>query len=204
MINFYEKVETIRLYDPLAHTLGAAENGIFEYSYQDVVKLAGHSCPTVAGAYLMCLEGLKTLYKNDTPLRGGVRVRIKGKLGKEVFGVIASVATLITGAAGEGGFAGLGRDYCRKGLLSFDEQLEFDMTIERVDDGSSVGVIYDPSSVKPHPDMFYLMQKVLSKNADEKELVKFGRLWQDRVLRILCDVENRKNIITVIQMKNSC
>ena len=39
--------------DPLARFLGAAEDGVIEYTYADTVKLAGHSCPTVASAYLM-------------------------------------------------------------------------------------------------------------------------------------------------------
>mgnify|MGYP003492414693 FL=1 len=38
--------------DPLAELLGAAEGGRLEYTYADAVKLTGHSCPTVAGAWL--------------------------------------------------------------------------------------------------------------------------------------------------------
>ena len=54
----------------LASFLGAFEDGIIEYSYLDVVKSAGHSCPTVLGAYLMTLKGLEALYKDEIPKRG--------------------------------------------------------------------------------------------------------------------------------------
>lgn len=46
---FFDEVPAIVVTDPLAETLGAAEGGLIEYRYVDAVKLAGHSCPTVAG-----------------------------------------------------------------------------------------------------------------------------------------------------------
>ena len=59
---FYSEAPTIKLRDPLAQFLGAARHGVIEYRYTDVVRLSGHSCPTVAGAYLMALHGLRALY----------------------------------------------------------------------------------------------------------------------------------------------
>ncbi|HIP30419.1 MAG TPA: hypothetical protein EYG93_00230, partial [Sulfurospirillum arcachonense] len=56
---FYDEVETIKITDELSDVLGAFEDGNIEFSYLDVVKSAGHSCPTVAGAFLMLKEGLK-------------------------------------------------------------------------------------------------------------------------------------------------
>ena len=48
----------IRLREPLAETLGAftREGALLEYSFVDAVKLAGHSCPTVTGAFMCCQE----------------------------------------------------------------------------------------------------------------------------------------------------
>ena len=48
---FFDAVPHLRLRDPLAEFLGAIEDGVVEYTYVDAVKLAGHSCPTVASAY---------------------------------------------------------------------------------------------------------------------------------------------------------
>jgi len=49
--SFIDVVPKIKLYDPLAEFLGAIDDGIVEYIYFDAIKLAGHSCPTVASAY---------------------------------------------------------------------------------------------------------------------------------------------------------
>ncbi|MEZ5628204.1 MAG: hypothetical protein R3E34_11865 [Rhodocyclaceae bacterium] len=71
---FYDQVAPIRLRDPLAATLGAFDEGIYEIGYREVVKLAGHSCPTVAGAFLMARRGLQALYGEALPVRGQIRV----------------------------------------------------------------------------------------------------------------------------------
>ena len=46
--DFYEKAPVVRTRDPFAAMLGAARDGVLEYRYVDAVRLAGHSCPTVA------------------------------------------------------------------------------------------------------------------------------------------------------------
>ena len=50
------------------------DTGEIEFSYVDIVKSAGHSCGTVAGAYLIALEGLKALYGEELPQRGEIKV----------------------------------------------------------------------------------------------------------------------------------
>ena len=102
---FFEDVSKIVLRDPLADFLGAAEGGLVEYAYVDAVKLAGHSCPTVAGAYLLCLKALTRLYGGQPPERGAIRVDLRDGLAHGVTGVMANVMGLITGAAQDGGCA---------------------------------------------------------------------------------------------------
>ena len=91
----------------MVDALGAVEGGLIEYHYVDAVKLAGHSCPAVAGAWLMTRAALARLYPGETPRRGEIRVELRQALDEGVAGVIASVASLVTGAANEGGFNGL-------------------------------------------------------------------------------------------------
>jgi hypothetical protein len=64
-----KEVEPIRFREPFAETLGAfkQENAVLEYSFIDVVKMAGHACPTTAGAYLSCQQTLKKLYPDKIP-----------------------------------------------------------------------------------------------------------------------------------------
>lgn len=59
---FFDEAPRIVVRDPLADLLGAAEGGLLEYRYLDAVRLAGHSCPTVAGAWLMARAALRSLY----------------------------------------------------------------------------------------------------------------------------------------------
>ena len=71
---FFARVAPVTLRDPLAELLGAAEGGLIEYRFADAVRLAGHSCPTVAGAFLCARAGLRELYGQAVPERGGVEV----------------------------------------------------------------------------------------------------------------------------------
>ena len=73
---FFAAAPRITVRDPLARLLGAAEDGVFEYTYADTVKLAGHSCPTVASAYLMTRAAMRALYPDTLPERGGIRVEL--------------------------------------------------------------------------------------------------------------------------------
>ncbi|MDD4855103.1 MAG: hypothetical protein PHQ22_08860 [Sulfuricurvum sp.] len=188
---FFNDVAPIIVRDPLSEVLGAASNGLIDYTYRDVVKLAGHSCPTVAGAFLMVQEGLKSLYGNETPVRGEIKVLMKGKLGDGVVGVIANVASMITGATDVGGFHGLAGKFDRRQLLFYDADIEGEMAFERVDTGARVALSYNSSFVSGDGRMGELLPLIVSGRADGAARELFGMLWQDRVKRIL--IENRND-----------
>lgn len=68
---FFDAVPAIVVADALAaETLGAAVGGLIEYRYVDAAKLTGHSCPTVAGAWLMTRAALTRLNPGQMPRRG--------------------------------------------------------------------------------------------------------------------------------------
>lgn len=184
---FYDAVARITLYDPLAEFLGATDAGLIEYGYVDAVKFAGHSCPTVAGAYLMTLKSLARLYPDGLPQRGGVRVEFGTSQAEGVTGVIAAVAGLLTGAAGEGGFKGIGGWFVRRDLLAFAARNDCEVHFTRIDTGARVAVAYHPEIVPVPPEQQELMQKLHAGTASESERAAFGRLWQMRVKRILID-----------------
>jgi formylmethanofuran dehydrogenase subunit E len=184
---FFDAVARITLHDPLAELLGAADRGRIEYAYIDAVKLAGHSCPTVAGAYLMTLKALGRLYPEGTPERGGVRVEFSAPQADGVTGVIAAVAGLLTGAAGEGGFKGLAGRYSRRNLLLFAAGNAAEASFTRLDTGARVAVTYHPEVVPAPAELQALMPKLLAGAASDAEREEFGRLWQMRVKRILID-----------------
>jgi hypothetical protein len=178
---FYDEIEKIKITDELSDILGAFEDGIIEFSYLDVVKSAGHSCPTVAGAFLMLKEGLKQF---NSPKRGEINVYLKNEISEGTTGVVSNVIAQVTGATSKSGFHGLSGKYDRRGLMHFNADINSSMRL--VDrSGKVVDIDYDPNGLAPSPKMSPLMQKVLSQKATKDEKLEFKVLWQERVERIL-------------------
>jgi hypothetical protein len=187
--DYFHKIPSIPMSDPLSAFLGASPDGKLSYSYADAVNLAGHSCPTVAGAYLMTLHALKHLYKDELPVRGQIAVDLREPINSGVTGVIANVVSLITGAAGAGGFKGIGGQFQRCNLLNFDCTIESELRFRRLDTGASIGVDFDASSILPDEKMGAYLQTLLQGQGDEETRLQFGTLWQERVERIMTSKE---------------
>lgn len=185
--DFFNDVPVISLREPLAVFLGASTNGEITYNYVDAVKLAGHSCPTVAAAYLMVREGLRYLYGDELPERGGIEVHMRDERETGTTGVTAAVATLLTGAASETGFAGIGEKqrFGRRNLLQFDADIDGVLALRRRDTRRGVVLDFNAAHVPPDPEMRTLFPGAVAGRADENEQRRFAMLWQDRVARIL-------------------
>jgi len=195
---FYDAVAPIVVADPLAALLGAAEDGRIEYRYVDAVKLAGHSCPTVAGAWLMTRKALAYLYANDVPQRGGVRVELRAAVGDGVTGVIASVIGLVTGAAAEGGFKGLAGRFGRQNLLRFGLPMTGEVRFTRLDTGASIELAHQPQAVPRPPGLTELMRGALAPDADAATRAAFGEAWQAWVRSLLLEHADDPALIVVI------
>ena len=195
--SFFNTVPTIKVQDPLSNILGAFENGIYEFNFLEIVKSAGHSCPTVAGAYLITLQALKALYGDEMIVRGNISVEFKEDLEDGVAGVISNVVSQITGATNKSGFKGLGGKFARHSLMNFNSNISSSARFTRVDTQKSVDVYYDPSSVAPDANMGALMQKIMSGASSDEEFKEFGYLWQDRVKRIFENIENVTKVVEV-------
>jgi hypothetical protein len=185
--SFFSEVPTIVLRDRLAEFLGAADGGLIEYHYADVVKLAGHSCPTVAGAYLMTRRVLNALYGDDMPERGDIRVDFRESQELGVVGVTASVISVLTGAAGMGGFKGIAGNFSRRDLMCFDTDILGEVCFTRRDTGESLSAELHLSHIPPDPRMGPLLQRLLAGERDGVVAEVFATLWQDRVRQILVD-----------------
>ncbi len=195
---FFDQVPPLRLRDRLAQLLGASDDGIIEYRYTDAVRLAGHSCPTVAGAWLSVRAGLAALYPGDElPERGGISVFLPEAEDAGVTGVIGQVLTLVTGAAAANGFHGLAGDHRRNGLLHYDAHEVDGVRLRRNDTGDTVEVQYNPRTVAADPQQMPLMGAVLNGLADATRTRRFGELWQDRVRRLLLDHADDPAVIRV-------
>ncbi len=181
--DFFARMPSIAMRDPLAEFLGAG-SGALEYSFADAVKLTGHSCPTVAGAYLATAAALARLYPDATPERGAIRVEVRERLEDGVAGVVGSVAGLVTGAAGEGGFKGIAGRFERRGRLVFGAPIEADLRFTRLDTGESVEVDL-PRAAAMTPELMDALRRALSPQATPEERAAFGRGWQARVAQML-------------------
>ena len=196
---FFEQAPSIRLYDPLAQFLGATPTGIMEYRYADAVRLCGHSCPTVASAWLMGIKALHALYPDGAiPERGGVEVLMGGARDEGTVGVVASVLQLITGAAPDPGFGGIGMAgrFGRRNLLSFGGG-DAQAVLRRRDNGQAVKVSFNGSIVPFAPEMRDIMPQAVAGMASPEELQRFGELWQARVEAILTREADNPEMIVV-------
>jgi hypothetical protein len=194
---FYDEAPTVTLFDPLSDILGSFDEGMVKFKYIHVVKAAGHSCPTVSGAYLMCIKALEALYPDSTPVRGEIDVSFQEDLEDGVAGVIANVITQITGATDKSGFKGLGGKFARHSLMHFNADIKSSARFMRTDTKEAVDVFYDPSCVPAHPDQMPLMQKIMQGAASKDEKKRFGELWQMRVEKILCHSDDFDTLIRV-------
>lgn len=184
--DFFASAPVIRMHDPLAEFLGAAKDGVIEYRYADAVRLAGHSCPTVASAFLMTRAALAALYGEQIPVRGEIRVDLAEAQDAGVAGVIASIATLVTGATANTGFRGLAGQFNRRNKLFFNQPLrQGSLRFTRLDDETAVEVGADLSSVGGDPRMGELMSQCLAGEATPAQQQEFRMLWQERVRRLL-------------------
>jgi hypothetical protein len=194
---FFDQVPSIQLQDPLSDFLGAFEEGKMEIRYIECVKLAGHSCPTVAGAYLMALKGLETLYANELPQRGSIHVSMRDGEAEGVTGVICNVVSFIAGANGIGGFKGLNGNFSRNNLVSYNVPMNGEIKLTRLDTEESVTLSYNPSMIPADPMMQPLMGKAMQGLASSDEKKEFGRLWQARVEKILLSTDLWDKMITI-------
>ena len=193
-IDYFKNIKNIKLVDELSLFLGSSKDGIVEFTYEDIVKSAGHSCPTVAGAYICTQKALEYLYKDNIAKRGEIFVSFKNDVNEGTIGVISNVISQITGATLYTGFKGLNGNFKRHSLFEYNSNIPFDLRFKRTDTNDYIDVQYNPNSVLPNKDMQALMQKVMQNNANDDEKKLFGTLWQDRVRRIF---ENQNDVITL-------
>lgn len=183
-------VDPIRLRDPAAEALAVLEPGEpIVVTYEDIVKAAGHSCPTTAGAYRIAQAGLDALYPGDElPVRGEVDVLVGGPRDDPAYGVTARLLSYVTGAAGEDGFAGLAgghggrRDLLRYGAIGTDG-LAFEFT--RTDTDETVRVIYHVEDIPAGGPATGNLPKLINGTASDAEREAFAADWHGRVQAIL-------------------
>jgi hypothetical protein len=191
-LSFFDEIEEIIVYDDLTKFLGVNDDGIIKFSYTDIVKTAGHSCATVAGAYLTAREGLKALYKDDIPKRGEIKVEIKKSPRDDNAGVIGSVISTITGATDDLGFGGIPTGkYNRRDLLFFGANIEADVCFTRVDTQKKVCINYRPKKIV---NPMEILKSAIKPDAKKEDVESFGKRFQEMVKTVF---ENTDKVIEI-------
>ena len=189
---FFDKIEPIIVYDDLCKFLGVNEDGVLDFSYADIVKSAGHSCATVAGAYLMAQKGLKALYQDELPERGNIKVELQKAPREENTGVIASVISNITGSTSDFGFGGIPTGkYNRRDLLFFEADIEHDLCLTRLDTNEKVYVDYKPQKVV---NPMAILKSAIKPDATQEDIKSFPHRFQKMVETVF---ENANEVIEI-------
>jgi hypothetical protein len=200
--DFFDKVPRLRVHDPLAEALGCAELGIFEYSYADAVRLAGHSCPTVAASYWLTWLALEHLYPDDLPQRGGVKVEFRESEREGSTGVAAAIVQMLTGAAGDLGFKGVGGRFARVGLQRFGRDVPLSIRSTRLDNGAAVDAAADLTLPLPGPALRPRTRG--HESADLAAIAELGAQWQRRVKHMLIDHPRDPGVFIIREAERRC
>ena len=187
------EVEPIRIRDPVAEALAVLEPGEpFVITYEDVIKAAGHSCPTASGAFRIAQLGLDALYPDDLPVRSESEVLVPEPRDDATYGVMGRLISYVTGAAQEDGFGGLaGGHGDRRNLLTYNS-FETHNTIptfrfRRTDSDETVEVAYHVSDVPEGGPALNNLQFIIEGTANEGDRRAFAEAWRGRVQKVLSD-----------------
>ncbi|MFC6872761.1 hypothetical protein [Halobellus marinus] len=186
-------VEPIRIRDPVAEALAVLDPGDpFIVTYADVVKAAGHSCPTASGAYRIVQLDLDALYPDDLPVRSEVEVLAAGPRDDATYGVMGRLISFVTGAAQEDGFGGLAGGYGdRQNMLTFDafdpESADPTFRFRRTDTDEAVEVTYHVGDVPDGGPALGNLQQIIDGTASEDDRELFADVWHGRVQSVLSD-----------------
>jgi hypothetical protein len=186
-------VEPIRIRDPVAEALAVLNPGDpFVVTYEDVVKAAGHSCPTASGAYRIAQLGLDALYPDELPTRSDIGVFAAGPQADATYGVMGRLLSYVTGAAQEDGFGGLaGGHGNRQNMLTFDAfdpgSADPTFRFRRTDTDETVEVTYHVGDVPEGGPALGNLQQIIDGTASKEDRELFGEVWHSRVRAVLSD-----------------
>ena len=155
--------------------------------------MAGHSCATVAGAWLMAAHGLKALYGDTPPRRGEIRVELKHGVQEQHSGVVGMVLTNITGATRDDGFGGIPTGkFDRTGLLHYNAPIDTDVRFTRLDTQKSVGVKYRPGKIV---NPMKILKSAIGPEATPEDKAAFPHRFQEMVATVFA---HQDDVIEVI------
>lgn len=205
-------VPPILMRDPFLELLGQTEEPI-PYTYEEVVKLSGHSCGATAGAWTITKKALEALYPAETPVRGQILIHAPGAEDEWHVGVFGEVMTYITGAAPKTGFSGaeFGKGdtlYIRRNKMTYAEEPsntpppQMEWIFERADTGKKVSVKYNVMAVQPAATEEWTAMgvKMASGKATAEEAAEYVKYWNERAAFVFLNTD-KEGLFTVTALE---
>ena len=195
---YIAEVPPIMMIDPYFQIFGQSQDAI-PYYYDEAVKLAGHSCGAVTGAWTIARKALEVLYPNEEiPVRGQIAVEAPGAEDEWFVGVFGDVITFVTGASPHTGFIGaeFGKAndvFIRQNKMVYSleptNQLPpmREWIFTRLDTGKKVGIKFNLVIITPlpTPGRISMGKKMAAGEATAEEAADYIKYWNDRAIFVL-------------------
>lgn len=174
----------IRVHEPFAEFLMADKPEYdFTISLLDVVRFAGHACPSMIGAFLISQRAVKELFpETNTCIRGQVAIELPTPIDQGPSGPISNVFSMIFGAWERSGFGGLQGRFVRRNLLKYDSRAVPKGTyrFHNLQTGKHVDIAYDPSKAEV---------------AADPAATPFQKIWRLKIRTILRNPEQFVHVV---------
>ena len=190
--------------DPFIELLGQTDQPI-PYYYDEVVKLAGHSCGATASSWIMVSKVFDELYPGEVPVRGNIKITAPGPADEWLIGVFGDIFCFLTGAAGPSGFPGteFGQPFNRRNTMIYPEEQSGNpppnlvWVFERIDTGKKVGIKFNVMAVlpQPTPERQAMSGKLVDGTATDEERADWVKYWNSRNDFVF---ENADELITLV------
>jgi hypothetical protein len=196
--DYITEVPPIMMMDPYFEIFGQSQVPV-PYYYEEAVKLSGHSCGAITGAWTITRKALEVLYPDgEIPVRGNIAVEAPGAEDEWFVGVFGEVITFITGAAPKTGFIGaeFGKTddiFVRQNKMVYSEEPTGQLppmrewVFTRLDTGEKVGVKFNLMIILPipTPGRVAMGKKMAAGEATPEEAADYYEYWNDRAKFVL-------------------
>ena len=207
---YIDDVPPIMMLEPYLFMFGQVDEAI-PYTYEDVVKLSGHSCGATAGAFVIARKALDELYPGDEiPVRGQIKVYVPGAEDQWNLGVFGEAITYITGAAPKTGFNGsefgqVNDLYVRQNKMIYTDLPTptqppmMKWIFERTDTGKRVSVQYKINLIQPPATPYWteLGKKMALGSATPEEASAYIEYWNARAVFVFENADTLNGFFVV-------
>ena len=208
--DYIREVPPIMMIDPYFQIFGQSQVAV-PYTYENAVKLAGHSCGAVTGAWTITRKALEVLYPNgEIPVRGQIAVEAPGAEDEWFVGVFGEVITYITGAAPKTGFIGaeFGQTdnvFVRQNKMVYPDEPtgtlppKMEWIFTRLDTGAKVGVNFNLAVILPiaTPERQEMGKIMAAGEANPQEAADYYEYWNARAKFVLDNADTLDGFFTV-------